>query len=214
MAKNKEPQKFKLQEFIKHNNFGFFIAVCAVIFQALHTQYNLKRLSSLSNVFGADLSEYHAMGLAAIISMAILYFTLRGRANQAIGWACFEAYMNICYYAIYISSTPADDNYLYWIAIPAALALPTILGMFSKELLFDGEGDISNDSIEKLKEFFSLKIADIYKEISKITTMNEVEKDSLKQQVNDIDASVNKFLKQEITLENIETGTTVRVKMK
>lgn len=214
MAKNKEPQRFQLQEFIKHNNFGFFIALCAVVFQALHTQYNLKRLSSLTDVFGADLSEYHAMGLAAIISMAILYFTLRRRVNQAIGWACFEAYMNICYYAIYIFSTPANDNYLYWIAIPAALALPAILGMFSKELLSDGEGNIAGDEINKLKEFITLKITEVYSEISKITTMNEVEKDSLKQRVNDIDDSVNKFLKQEITLENIDTGTTVRVKMK
>lgn len=218
MSKKKEKEKgFQIQDFIKNNNFGFFICLCAVIFQALHTQYNLKRLSSLTNVFGFNLSEYHAVGIASIISMAILYFTLRKRRNQAIGWACFEAYMNICYYAIYISTTPVDDNYLYWIAIPSALALPAILASFANELLYDEEGIISfeyTEQIDQLKLFFSTQFDALNKRITDIANMNETEKDTIKDSIRDIKESLESFKNSELTLENLDTGTTARVKMK
>lgn len=213
-SKEKEEKKFKLQDFIKSNDFGFFISLCAVIFQALHTQYNLKSLSSLSNVYGFDLSQHHAMGLAAIISMAILYFTLRKRFNKAIGWAVFEAYMNICYYVIYIESQPVPPRMLYFIAIPVSFALPTILGMFSKELLYDGEGNITYEDSKELKKLILEQGEIIDKKILNINTMNEVEKEGLQDDIKKANVFIEKLSTGEFSFENIDTGSVAHVKMK
>ena len=213
MSKAKEKEKFQLQNFIKSNNFGFFIAVCAVIFQALHTQYNLKNLSSLSNVYGVDLSQHHAMGIAAIISFAILYFTLRKRLNKAIGWAIFEAYMNICYYVIFIESQPVPPRMLYFIAIPASFALPTILGMFSKELLYDDDGNITYEDSKQLKEFFIQQNEILDKKIMNIANMNEVEKEEYRQGIQEANVFIKKISTEGFSLENLETGSFVHVKM-
>ncbi len=217
-------QPFRLQEYIKNNDFGFLITVGAVIFQAMHTQYTLKLVSSLTDVFGYNLTAYHSMGIAILISGAILYFTLRDNYKAAIGWAVFEAYMNICYYTIYINATPADDNYLYWIAIPSAFALPTILGMFAYELVKeDPKKVIQTNSIDVTEE-----LVPVNKRIDEILRMTSVEFEHTKayqdqslkavtelaNKLGKTDTKLDAFLNKEFVLTNTETGNDVTVKMK
>lgn len=142
----------QIQETIKSNNFGFILAVGAVSVQALHSQFVLKLVSSLTNVFGYDLTSWHSFITALLISGAILYFTLRGKVKIAIGAAIFEAYMNICYYSIYITQNENPKYYLFWIAIPSSIALPSILALFSEEITEKQEKITEKNIVALLKD--------------------------------------------------------------
>jgi len=124
----------KAKNFIKHDGFGLFLAIATVIVQAMHSQYVLRLVSSLDEVY----ADTHAYVISIIISCAILYFTLRGKRKIAIGAAIFEAYMNICYYTIFILSQEEPNYWLFLVTIPVSGALPAILAFFSDDVM-DGE---------------------------------------------------------------------------
>jgi hypothetical protein len=166
-------KKLTIQERVKSNNFGFWITVAAVVFQSLHSQYVLKLISSLKDIGGYDLTGWHSFGVAGIISLAILYFTLRGKANIAIGAAIFETYMNICYYVIFISSMEVPNWNLLFIGIPSSIALPSILALFAEEindnkLKVNQLEEINND----IKELADIQATDRAELLELINTNN------------------------------------------
>lgn len=171
-------KKITIQDRVKSNNFGFWITVSAVIFQALHSQYVLKLISSLKDVGGIDLTGWHSFGVAAIISLAILYFTLRGRANIAIGAAVFETYMNICYYVIFISSMKEPNWNLLFIGIPSSIALPSILALFAEEI---------NNPVMKVADIHELinqKIDEIKSDYQELADIQATDKTELTELIN------------------------------
>ncbi len=190
-----------LQDRITDDSFGFFITVAVVIFQALHTQYVLKLVSSLTDVFGFNLTGWHSLGVSTVIAAGILYFTLRDNYYAAIGFMAFESYMNICYYSIYIASTPEDDNYLFWIAIPAAFSMPALLGLFAHQLM---KSKKKREADQKEEQKVSRKAPDqlISDSIAKIAALEE--------SINQISQKVN----GEIILVNTDTGVEVKAMLK
>lgn len=210
--KKKELKETKsIQEYITDNSFGFFITLCVVIFQALHTQYVLKLVSSLTDVFGYNLTGWHSLGVSSVIACGILYFTLKNNYKAAIGFSVFESYMNLCYYTIYIMGTPEEDSYLFWIAIPAAFAMPTLLGLFAHQLMKDKQAKVGivdikpdnriNQVLEQNKnlEEENKKQAE---QISLLTQLNE----KISQQLADLLAKIS----QPVTIKNFDTGVEVK----
>lgn len=166
-----------IQDRVKSNNFGFWITVAAVLGQALHSQYVLKLISSLGKtkiiwVGQIDLAGFHSFGIAAIISLAILYFTLRGKAKIAIGAAIFETYMNICYYVIFISSMKEPNWNLLFIGIPSSIALPSILALFAEEI---NNPVIKKEDFETIINNKLLEIKNDYKELADIQATDKAE---------------------------------------
>lgn len=162
-------KKLSIQDRVKSNEFGFWITVSAVVFQALHSQYVLKLVSSLGNIQTSigeiNLASWHSFGIATLISLAILWFTLRGEVEYAYYAAAFEVWMNLCYYGIFIFTQKEPPYYLLLIAIPSAIALPSILAIFAEQ--------ITDNKILKKKEFNIL--SDDIKELADIQATDKAE---------------------------------------
>lgn len=159
----------KIQDYIKHENTGFWISVGAVIVQALHSQYILAKLSSL----GGSLAEFHSFAISILISGSVLYFTVKGKTKVAIWAAVLESYFNICYYILYINNSDKSWYYLF-IALPSSFALPTVLALFSHEIVEDNKKliEVENDvPIRDLTFEFEELLEDLKQLKDKITTI-------------------------------------------
>lgn len=135
----------KIQDYIKHENTGFYISLGAVLIQSIHTMYILTKLSSLGSFGGL-----HSFFISILISGSILYFTVKGKTKIALGAAILESYFNICYYVLYINTEQLSWYYLF-IAIPSSLALPTVLALFSHEIVIMKENKTTPTNFDVVK---------------------------------------------------------------
>lgn len=138
-----------IQKYIKSNTFGFYLTLGTIITQSIHTQYILTKLSSLGSFAG-----FHSFAISILISGSVLYFTVKGKTKIAIGAACLEAYFNICYYVLYIDNSNMSWGYLF-IAIPSSLALPTVLALFSHEVVEDEKKEMLSDSDKLMMDIYN-----------------------------------------------------------
>ena len=114
---------------------------------------------------------------------------------------------NICYYVLYISNSNMSWKYLF-IAIPSSFALPTVLALFSHEL-------IEKDSIIKVDDLHK-----IFREITQLQVKSESLKEGLKEahfellsKIDIIEKEPQNLLRgKELTFEHNGTITKVKVK--
>lgn len=159
----------KAKQVFAHENFGLLLVITTLVIQATQSASVFAKLSS----FEGWHRDLHSIGMASVISGAILYFTITKGSNtwyikqfnftihlpQFFAW--FEAYVNICYYILHIIDTEQSFMQLF-MDVPISTMLPITLYFYSENLK---EKEIPILDIETQN---SIVISNLLKDIDKL----------------------------------------------
>lgn len=136
----------RLITFLKSSDFAIWVAILSMIVQSFHSYTAFYNTSSIQNYWGIA----QAVLFAIIIDSAILFYTVRGRRDIALGAAFVMVVLNAYYYWQFHGL-----NFNFAFGIFLSLIIPASVYFYSEEV---GGDEVSGDEMkvallrQKLKE--------------------------------------------------------------
>lgn len=131
---------------IKSNQFALYVAILSVIVQSFHSYTAFYNTSSLQGTIWGVLQ---AIGFAAVVDLAILFYTVRGRRDIALLAAFAMVVINAYYYYQHWHFA-----FEFWFGLFLALIIPASVYFYSEEIE-DDEVDTKDIMIKEHKDIIA-----------------------------------------------------------
>lgn len=166
---------------IKSNQFALYVAILSVIVQSFHSYTAFYNTSSLQGTIWGILQ---AIGFAAVVDLAILFYTVRGRRDIALLAAFAMVVINAYYYYQHWHFA-----FEFWFGLFLALIIPASVYFYSEEI-DDDDNQVYFDDLDGVKEVLIKEVREIKDENISLRK-NLIEREEyFKRMSNDLDEAI------------------------